>query len=204
MIRVGLFFIKVLESFSTFGYCLLSGLPIRKDWKIYGKVYIIRPSFFAQRILGAPKGDLKIGKGFVCASKINRNDVGLIQPTVFSIPDGGEIVIGDKVGISGSTIRAKEKVTIGDGTIIGSGCLITDTDSHPINWEERVQGVNTNIKSKPVCVGNNVWIGARCIIMKGVTIGDGSVIGAGSVVTKSIPPHSIAAGNPAVVIKQIN
>ena len=204
MVKIGLFCIRLLGSFTTFWSCLISGLPYHKDWRVSGRTYVIRPSFLACKLLGAPKGKLTIGNNFVCVSSIRHNGVGLIQPTVLSIPDGGEIIIGDKVGISGSTIRARERVTIGNGTVIGSGCLIIDTDGHPIDWRDRAKDDNSNIKSRPVTIGENVWVGARCIITKGVTIGDGSVIGAGSVVTKSIPPHSIAAGNPAVVIKKID
>lgn len=86
--------------------------------------------------------------------------------------------------------------------MIGSGCLITTTDSHPIHWEAR--RLNTEPPaSAPVIIEDDVFIGARSIVLKGVTIGQGAVIGAGSVVTKSIPPRVIAAGNPAKVIKTI-
>lgn len=204
MARIGFFIVKIVGVINNFWSCFISGLPYHSDWKISGKVFIIRPSVFARKILGAPSGELKIGRGFVCTSKIKRNAVGLIQPTVLSIPDGGSIIIGNKVGISGSTIRSRNRITIGDGVIIGSGCLIIDTDAHPIKWEDRLSGNNDSIVSKPVSIGNNVWIGARSIVLKGVTIGEGSIIGAGSVVTKSVPPHSIAVGNPARVIKQID
>ena len=95
--------------------------------------------------------------------------------------------------------------TIGDNTIIGSGCLITDTDSHPILAAERnLPGWPNYTKSKPIVIGKNVFIGARSIVLKGVTIGDGAVVGAGSVVTKDVPANTIVAGNPAKVIKTIN
>ena len=85
---------------------------------------------------------------------------------------------------------------IGNNVMIGSGVIITTTDSHPIHWEAR--RLNTEPPaSAPVVIGDDVFISARAIILKGVTIGDGAVIGAGSVVTKSIPPIVIAAGNPA-------
>jgi len=81
---------------------------------------------------------------------------------------------------------------------------ITDSDIHPIKPENRSYNNNdADIPAKEVIIGNNVWVGADVFICKGVSIGDNSVIGAKSLVTKSIPANSIAAGNPAVVIKAI-
>ena len=88
--------------------------------------------------------------------------------------------------------------------LIGSGCLITDTDSHPLNWEDRLHNDDSKTKSKPIIIEDNVFIGARSIVLKGVTIGRGSVIGAGSVVIHSVPSNVVACGNPARVIKKLN
>jgi acetyltransferase-like isoleucine patch superfamily enzyme len=88
---------------------------------------------------------------------------------------------------------------IGSNILIGSGCVISDSDSHPVLPSERND--HTKTKTKPVVIEDDVFIGARSIILKGVTIGKGSVIGAGSVVTKSIPEYTIAGGNPAKIIK---
>ena len=93
---------------------------------------------------------------------------------------------------------------------IGGNCLIIDTDSHQIDFlarrgEKKPQKDNlyTTIQSAPIIIEDDVWIGANTIILKGVTIGARSVIGAGSVVTKNIPSDCIAAGNPCKVIKEI-
>lgn len=149
-------------------------------------------------------GKIKIGKNFHCANTPQYNSIGTIQPCVFNYSKPNSIIeIGDNVGISGSTINATTKITIGDNVLIGSGCLITDTDSHPLHWEDRLKNDDSKTKSKPIVIEDNVFIGARSIVLKGVTIGFGSVIGAGSVVTQSIPPNVVACGNPAKIIKKI-
>ena len=175
--------------------------------RVKGRCYVIRPNFFLRNIFNAKYGTLEIGKNFTCNNKLTSNSVGIFQPCMFNISAPySKITIGDNVGISGSTINASISVIIGNNTIIGSGCLITDTDSHPLNAEHRLlgDGGSEYTKKKGIIIGNNVFIGARCIIMKGVTIGDGAVIGAGSVVTRDIAENFIAAGNPAQEIRKIN
>ena len=191
----------------TFFYCLLSGLPFNKSWAIKGRMYVNRNSWLLRKLHPEiKKGTITIGNNFHCNNKLTSNSVGIFQPCFFNISaSGSRIVIGDNVGISGSTINATTTITIGDNTIIGSGCLITDTDSHPILLEHRLlpNGGGYYIKRQSITIGKGVFVGARCIIMKGVTIGDGAVIGAGSVVTKDVPANAIVAGNPAKLIKMI-
>jgi len=91
------------------------------------------------------------------------------------------------------------KVKAGDNVFIGPNCGIY-TACHPTNSTERIKGIEF---AKPVTIGNNVWIGGNTCILAGVTIGDNTVIGAGSVVTKDIPPSVIAVGNPCKPIKQL-
>lgn len=184
---------------------MLSGIPYHKDWQITGALIIIRRGWISRLKTRKPNGTLTIGCGFCSLNKINSNAIGLIQPCVFNIATpGSRIVIGNNVGISGSTICAAQSVTIGNNVLIGSGCIITDTDSHPIDWKDRLEGRNENTFVRPVTIGNDVFIGARCIILKGVTIGDRAVIGAGSVVTQDVPPDCVVAGNPAKIVKTLN
>lgn len=198
---------RIIQQIKSCYYAKLSGLPFEETMCIHGRAYVIRPTFLQRIYFHYNGGKITIGKGFTCNNKFILNSVGLLQPCLFNInTEGSRIIIGNNVGISGSTINATTSVSIGDNTIIGSGCLITDTDSHPILAEHRLlqYGGAQYTKHAPIVIEDNVFIGARSIIMKGVHIGNGSVVGAGSVVTKDVPANVIVAGNPAKIIKHIN
>lgn len=108
---------------------------------------------------------------------------------------GGRIEIGSNSYIGDRTeIHSGELVKIGDGVNIAWDCNILDRDYHAFESDKEVV--------KPVIIENNVWIGVRSTILKGVTIGEGAVVAAGSVVTKNVPPKCLVAGNPAKVIKE--
>lgn len=119
----------------------------------------------------------------------------------FVIKSGAHLVIAEGASLNlGSgyinrnvKIRCFDKIEIGDNVAISENVTIWDSDAHQIN--------STGSKTQPVIIGNHVWIGTNVIILKGVNIGDGAVIAAGSVVNKSIPAYCLAAGVPAKVIK---
>ena len=146
---------------------------------------------------------IQIGDKCRMNSGILANLVGMYQRTIVVARGNGFVKIGNNVGISGTTIYAREAITIGDNCLIGANTKIIDNDFHPVDPDIRLSTPNDNIASAPVKLGNNVFIGCNSLVLKGVTIGDNSVIGAGSVVVKNIPANSVAAGNPAKVIKQI-
>ena len=113
---------------------------------------------------------------------------------------GKNIQIGDNVHIA-----AVDGITIEDNCLIASNVFITDHDHGNTNKEDlKMEPKNRIINSKKVRIGQNCWIGQNVCILKGCVIGENSVIGAGAVVTKSFPPYSILAGNPAKIIKNLN
>lgn len=188
----------------TFIWCKISGLPFDSSWNIQGRPYIIKRKWYDRFFRNLKGGKIIIGKNFKCNNSIDSNSIGLIQPCIFDIlENNSKIIIGNNVGISGSTINATTSIQIEDDVMIGSGCIITDTDSHPILYEDRMCNNKSKINRKPILIKKGAFIGARSIILKGVTIGKYSIVGAGSVVTKNVPDNCIVCGNPAVIIKYI-
>lgn len=123
-----------------------------------------------------------------------------------------KVTIGNNTYIGNSNIVSAEEIIFGNDILVAWGCTFVDHNSHSINFSERKNDVRNwynnkkvwdNVVRKPIIIKDKAWIGFNSIILKGVTIGEGSVIGAGSVVTESIPDWSIAVGNPAKVIKEI-
>jgi len=162
------------------------------SWTFHGKPLIKCPE----------DATLAIGKNFVAVSDMRFNSIGVFQPVIINLAPTATIEIGNDVGMSGCSITARDKISIGDRVLIGAGVLIFDNDAHPIcptNRRYNYEGV----VSKPIIIHDDTFIGARAIIMKGVEIGEGSIVAAGSVVTKSVPSYTIVGGNPARVIKKI-
>lgn len=145
-------------------------------------------------------GSLQIGDNFICRSGFKGHILGG-EYSSFNIDSGGVMKIGDNSGISATNINCKKSVQIGSHVLIGAGCLITDSNHHSLDWKERCLNGDNDIKSAPVTICDYVFIGARSIILKGVTIGENSIIAAGSVVVNDIPANCMAGGNPCKVIK---
>jgi acetyltransferase-like isoleucine patch superfamily enzyme len=127
---------------------------------------------------------------------------------------GGEIHIGEYCYVGeNSKIWSAQSVIIGDRVLIAHNVNIHDNISHPLDSRERhndyrrIIGLTENVTDfydlvpKPVVIKNDAWIGLNAIILKGVTIGEGAIVGAGSVVTKDVPDYTVVVGNPARVIK---
>lgn len=166
---------------------LRSGGVWHRCQRFYGRPVLIRKA-------GAR---LEIGRRVVALSKPRFNEIGLIQPVVFSLLTPQAVIhVGDDAGLSGCTLSARREIQVGQGTMIGSGALIMDHDAHALPLPSK----NQPVAAAPVRIGRHVFIGARAIILKGVTIGDHAIVGAGAVVTKDVPAHHTAAGNPARIV----
>lgn len=149
-----------------------------------------------------PNSFISFGNNCKFNSAKHSISLGLHQTCAFVTSGANaEIVFGNNSGATGLKILAKSKVTIGNNVLIGAGCTIMDNDSHHSNLTKREQNI---IPSRPICIEDNVFIGLQCVILKGVTIGKNSVIGARSVVINDIPENSIAIGNPCKVIMKKN
>lgn len=155
-------------------------------------------------IMVARGGRFSLGKNFAMNNGIKGNPIGCYERCTFFVDRDSEIIIGDNVGISQAALIAHADITIGDNVKIGGGTCVYTSDFHSLNSELRQSGEDLkHRKSAPVTIEHDAFIGARCIILKGVTIGENSIVGAGSVVTKSIPANEIWAGNPAKFIRKI-
>ena len=145
---------------------------------------------------------IKIGANFVACSNPKNNTIGIFQKVIIKTnTPHATIQIGNHVGISGATISSDYAITIGNNVLIGSGVLITDSDAHSVNPNFRND--KSKIMSSPIIIEDDVFIGTRSIILKGITIGRGALVGAGSVVTKNVEAFSIVAGNPAKKIGDV-
>lgn len=169
----------------------LNKVSFGKNLKLIGYPFIFR----------FRKAVISIGCNCRINSSFFSNLIGLYQRTIIVARGKGKVLIGNNVGISGATIYARERIEIGDYTLIGANTKIFDNDFHPVDNEKRLNNDMSGLTSKPVVIGKNVFIGCNCIILKGTVIGDNCVIGAGSVVHGTFEKDTALAGNPAKIIK---
>ena len=111
----------------------------------------------------------------------------------------GELIIGQNVSINGTCIGCEKLITIGDECLI-SDCFLADSDYHNLDPQLRHSPPGAKV-SAPITIEKNVWIGARATIMKGVQIGENSVVGLGSIIRKSVPANVVVIGNPQQIVK---
>jgi|ERR1035437_2610335 acetyltransferase-like isoleucine patch superfamily enzyme len=151
------------------------------------------------RIRRNENSKILIGDNCTFNSAKNSVSVGLQKRCTFvTLKKNSEIIIGNNTGGSGITLLAAIKIKIGNNVMIGAHSMIIDTDFHHTNPNKRHD--NIDIPARPVIIEDNVFIGTNCMILKGITLGENSVIGANSVVINSIPKNSIAIGNPCKVV----
>lgn len=172
------------------------GVSLGKGSSIVNKVYLYVGN----------SAHVSIGDGFDVNSGDNINALCSNIRCSIKVGDNATLTIGNLSGMSGGCIWATDNITIGNHVNIGANCIIMDGDIHNTDWRlrhiDRTSESPIPYKHRPITIEDDVWIGANSIILKGVTIGARSIIGAGSVVTKDIPADCIAAGNPCRVINK--
>ena len=158
-------------------------------------------------IIGVDRKDSKIsiGKNLRMNNGNADNNIGFTARCTLVAIAGSHLQIKDNVGMSQAALCAVgADITIGNHTLLGGGVKIYSSDFHSLDYMDRRDYIVADVENRhsaPVTIGDDCFIGAGTIILKGVTIGDRAIIGAGSVVTKSIPADCIAGGNPCKVIR---
>ena len=163
-----------------------------------------RVTFHGFAVILPMKGStIRVGAGTSLNSGPLSNLLGLPQRVIIVARDGGVVEIGDRVGISGSTVYSIVRIRIGDDTIVGAGCKIIDNDFHPLESEARKRDDRGRIRRAPIDIGRDVFVGAGSIVLRGTVIGDRCVVGAGSVVKGVFPADVVIAGNPARIVRRL-
>lgn len=148
------------------------------------------------------RGAFSLGKGARLNSGLYWNPIGGDARMCIVVEDQAKLSIGDKFAASNCSIFCRQNIVIGNNVMVGGGARIWDTDFHDLRIERRLLPLDRGI-SRPIEIGDNVFIGANSFILKGVVIGENAIIGAGSVVSCDVPPHEIWAGNPARFIRKL-
>jgi acetyltransferase-like isoleucine patch superfamily enzyme len=146
------------------------------------------------------------------ANKLHIGEGSIIEGSLVFQREGAEIIIGKHSFMGSSLIACATRIEVGDDVLISWGCSIVDNNSHAIAWQNRKDDVTdwyvgkknwSHINIQPVKINDKCWLGFNVTVLKGVEIGEGAVVGAGSVVTKDVPAWTIVAGNPARMIREI-
>lgn len=152
-----------------------------------------------------PGSVIRMGKGVVLVSDSAINMAGINHPVIIATySKDAEIVLEDHVGMSGVSINCVSRCVFKEGVMLGANVNVWDTDFHPVDPMQRLHQTSIlEAKTAPIILENNVWIGANTTILKGVTIGENTVVGAMSFVNRDLPANSLCLGNPAQKIKEI-
>ena len=168
-------------------------IPWGKGWHFFGAPVIQKHR----------QSVMRFGQGFSLRSTRQSNPLGANHPVILCTwQAGASLEIGNNFGMTGGALVVAERITIGNNVVVGANSTIIDTDFHPLDPILR-QVSPQAAQTSPITIEDDVFIGMNCSILKGVTIGKSSVIGACSVVTRNVPGGLIVAGNPAKVVRAI-
>lgn len=172
----------------------VNGIPWGRIWRLHG-VPIIQKHRNSTMIFGP---------GLALRSSIRSNPLAPNHPSVITTwKEGARIEIGANFAMTGGTVCAADSIIIGNNVTVGANTTIADTDFHPLDSKQR-RSQSSGGRTAAIIIDDDVFIGMNCLILKGVRIGRGSVIGAGSVVTNDVPPLVVASGNPARVLRELS
>lgn len=158
-------------------------VKIGRHFRVYGKLIITGP------------GRVIFGNDCFIISQVTKT------VRIKSMLPDSKLILGNHVGLNGTSIVCREKISIGDYSNIADA-YITDTSAHPISIDRRLYSAQ-DVPADNVYIGKNVWVSVNSVILKGVHIGDNSVIGACSLIRESLPPNVLAAGIPAKIIREL-
>lgn len=164
----------------------------------------------AVRVVGCPiirmrtRGSIALGDNVSLRSALKTNLVGMAGPVILDVRVGGKILIGKNSGMSAAVLSSKSLISIGQYVKLGGNVRIFDHDFHSLNYELRRNASDDrkDIKTEPVLIDDDVFVGANTIILKGVHIGARAIVAAGSVVVKSVPEDEVWGGAPARFIRK--
>lgn len=178
-------YLRLMFNFHDIQWC--------KSWRIYGVPIIQKHR----------QSMMRFGSNLGLRSAVRSNPLGPNHPVILCTWQAGAVLeVGDNFGMTGGSICAAERITIGKDVNIGANCTIMDTDFHPLDPEIR-RRLPQAAHTASIRIEDDVFVGMNCLILKGVTIGRASVIGAGSVVTRDVPSGVIVVGNPAKVVRNL-
>jgi maltose O-acetyltransferase len=170
-------------------------------------------AFWRWRWTAAGAGRYRVGSGFLCNGRLRLGGPGRITigddvnawareeaNVILTFSPGARITIGSNVRLNGAGLQAASAITVGDDCILGS-CTIVDTDHHSVEVNRREAGAR--VATAPIVIGRNVWVAGAAAVLKGVSIGDDSVVGYGAVVSSDVAAGVVVAGNPARVVRNL-